>query len=113
MSGEKRALWGVRGISNELANQVAAAAKGKGMMLGEWVTRALEAALEREADQQQQADGGELRARIRHLEAEVRRLDKESQAKFNDVLSRLIALEPKPAATNASDADPKEWHGGW
>ena len=99
MSGEKRALWGVRGISNDLANQVAAAAKARGMMLGEWVTLALEAALERENIPAPAGHDIDLLARVLQLEERVRQLDKAHGTELANIHTRVAALEAPTGET--------------
>jgi hypothetical protein len=101
--GKTPSIWSIRGVSQDLQARISAAAKGRRMTLGEWISAAAEAALARGMDRQQVQDPedrlGNLEARVAELEARLGEVD----ARLDNVATSPTAMPvTRPAPSQGS-----------
>jgi len=96
--------WCIRHLPTDLVRRCARLAKSRDMLIGEWVTKALEAALERE--ESEAPNELTLAARVHQLEAEVRQLRETHDAQYDALLARVANLDGGPA--KVADAKPEK-----
>lgn len=93
--------WCIRYLPTDLVKKCARLAKSRDMLIGEWVTLALEAAVEREGMPDRIGQDADLAARLHQLEAEVRELRQSHRTEMAHIQARVSALEPPAGKTKS------------